>query len=216
MRSLSFIFVLFCSLSLLADSRPQVLIIGDIIYNGPTREVSKALKSKVKVSFVKYSSWDSTTALANFDKLLEGKKWDLIHFNYGLNDLMHKDPTVKKSIRVMHKDVGGVRVCSEKQYEKNLTEMVKRLKATGAKVIWASTTPIIGSNGIHFAGDEVKYNQIAAKVMKKAGVPINDMHTYGKESHKKVRHAKTYNYKGGKPLHAPLVDLIVKQLKIRK
>ena len=47
MRSLSFIFVLFCSLSLLADNRPQVLIIGDIIYNGDLKNL-KRFKDDVK------------------------------------------------------------------------------------------------------------------------------------------------------------------------
>ena len=112
---------LFLTVCLVADNRPQVLIIGDSIYKS-SRTAAKELKDKVKVSYVKYGSWDSSTALANFDQLLEGKKWDLIHFNYGLNDIMYKDPSVKKHIIPMHKDVGGIRVCSEKQYEQNLTE----------------------------------------------------------------------------------------------
>ena len=134
MKLLFLILSLFLTVSLVADNRPQVLIIGDSIYNGPSRTIANELKDKVKVSYVKYGSWDSSTALANFDQLLEGKKWDLIHFNYGLNDIMYKDPSVKKHIIPMHKDVGGIRVCSEKQYEQNLTELVKRLKATGAKL----------------------------------------------------------------------------------
>ena len=37
--------------------------------------------------------------------------------------------------------------------KKNLTELVKRLKKTGAKIIWASTTPVVKSNGILYAGE---------------------------------------------------------------
>ena len=210
------ILILSFSLGIKADDRPQVLIIGDSIYNEPSRTLAQELKDKVKVSYVKYASWNSGTALANFDKLLEGKQWDLIHFNYGLNDIMHKDTTLKNHIVAMHKDVGGIPVCSETQYEKNLTELVKRLKKTGAKIIWASTTPVVKSNGILYAGDEVRYNKIAARVMQKAGVPINDMYTYGIESHKKMKHPNTYSYKGGKPLHLPLLELIRKELNIPK
>ena len=216
MRNWLIIFTLCFLFELSPDDRPQVLIIGDSIYNGPSRELAKELKEKVKVSYVKYSSWDSTMALANFDQLLDGKKWDLIHFNYGLNDIMYKDPSVTKHIVPMHKEVGGIRVCSEKQYERNLRELVKRFKANGAKLIWASTTPVVGSNGILYAGDEIKYNKIAERVMQKAGVSINDMHRYGRESHKKMRHPKTYSYKGGNPLHLPVSEHILKELSIYK
>lgn len=55
---------------------------------------------------------------------------------------------------------------------------MKRLKATGAKLIWATTTPI--PNGGVLApdrkfGDIDAYNAIATKVMKENGVAINDL-----------------------------------------
>ena len=45
------------------------------------------------------------------------------------------------------------------QYEKNLRELVKRLKATGAKLVWASTTPIRHSSTQRFRdglGDRIQ------------------------------------------------------------
>ena len=70
---------------------PRCSLSGTQYTMSPSRTLAQELKDKVKVSYVKYASWNSGTALANFDKLLEGKQWDLIHFNYGLNDIMHKD-----------------------------------------------------------------------------------------------------------------------------
>jgi len=197
--------------------RPSVLVVGDSIYNEPTRTAAGLVSDRVELVYNKYGSYDSGTALANFDKLLDGKKWDLIHFNFGFNDLMYKDPATK-AIRAMHKDAGGVRVSSPEQYEGNLRELVKRFKATGAKIIWANTTPIVGSNGILYAGDEIVYNQIAAKVMKENNVLINDMHTFGLASHKTMPkgHGKTYSYKGGIPLHPPVVQSIFKELNLSK
>jgi hypothetical protein len=196
---------------------PQVLVIGDSIYNEPVRTAAALLKGRVKLTYGKNSAYHSGTALENFDKLLDGKKWDLIHFNFGMNDLMYKAPGIKE-IRAMHKDAGGVRVTSPQQYEKNLRELVKKFKATGAKLIWAATTPIVGNDGVLYAGDEVKYNTIAAKVMKETNVTVNDMHSHGLEIHKSMNrgHGKTFSYKGGTPLHPPMSMSILKELNLIK
>ncbi len=63
-------------------------------------------------------------------------------------------------------------------YERNLREIVAKLKRTGATLIWCSTTPIPQGklNPPRQPGDEVTYNQIAQKVMTENGVVINDLH----------------------------------------
>ena len=143
------------------------------------------------------------------------EKWDLIYFNFGLNDVMYHDPATKQ-VRAMHKDAGGVILTSPEQYAKNLKELVKKFKATGAKLIWASTTPIIGNNGIHYAGDEIKYNKIAAKVMQANNVTIIDMHKIGLDSRKGMKgKGKTYEYKKAKPLHPPIIKVLVQELSKR-
>ena len=63
-------------------------------------------------------------------------------------------------------------------YEKNLRQLVTRLQATGAKLIWATTTPVpMGGNlAPNRRFDSVdKYNAIAAKVMAEFGVATNDL-----------------------------------------
>lgn len=210
-------FLFFSTLLSAQSKKPQVLVLADSIYNEPVRAAAQILKDRVDLSYGKYSAYHSAQALENFDKLLEGKKWDLIYFNYGLNDLMYKDPSIK-SLRAMHKDVGGVRVSSPQQYEKNLNELVKRFKAKGIKLVWGATTPIVGSNGVLYAGDEIEFNEIAARVMKTHSVPVVDMHSFGAASHKTMPrgHGKTYSYKGGTALHPPLVNSILKELNLFK
>lgn len=195
------------------SSLPQVLIIGDSIYQGATAEAVPALKGRVQVTFAGNPGYHSGLALENFDRLLQGKKWDLIHFNFGMNDLMHRDPATQ-SIRAMHRDVGGVRVSSPEEYEENLEELATRLKATGSKIIWAATTPIVGNNGILEEGSEVEYNVIAKKVMAKHDIPVNDMHAHGKKIHAGMSrgHGKTFSYKGGVPLHTQMTRVILKEL----
>jgi acyl-CoA thioesterase-1 len=92
------------------------------------------------------------------------KKWDVIHFNFGLHDA--KLPPE------------GVRHATPEAYEQNLRQLVLRLKATGAKLIWGSTTPV--PNGGNLApnrrfGDIDQYNAIAASVMHELGVAVNEL-----------------------------------------
>jgi acyl-CoA thioesterase-1 len=54
--------------------------------------------------------------------------------------------------------------------------LVKTLKASNAKLIWASTTPVPDGAAGRIRGDDVRYNAIAAKVMKRRHVPANDLY----------------------------------------
>jgi hypothetical protein len=53
--------------------------------------------------------------------------------------------------------------------------VTQRLKATGAKVIFATTTPVPPGTVGRVAGDEKAYNAVALDVMKELSVPINDL-----------------------------------------
>jgi lysophospholipase L1-like esterase len=62
------------------------------------------------------------------------------------------------------------------EYEKNLDQLVEQLKATGATLIWANTTLVPEDEMGRNVGDDTKYNEVAARVMQKHGVAINDLH----------------------------------------
>ena len=59
------------------------------------------------------------------------------------------------------------------------TELVKIMKKTGAKVTWATTTPIpdMAKTG-QTAASVVERNEAAAKVMAKHSIPSVDLFTY--------------------------------------
>ena len=61
-------------------------------------------------------------------------------------------------------------------YEANLRALVRRLSDTGAKLIWASMTPIPAEAHGRVEGSEVAYNAAAAQVMREHGIPITDLH----------------------------------------
>ena len=160
---------------------PRVLLIGDSISMGYTLPVRELLKGKANVHRIPENGSATGVGLAKLDAWLGAgspahqppysqppPRWDVIHFNWGLHDLKHwKDNKL---------DLAGPQVTPVEQYEENLRDLVKRLKATGAKLVWASTTPVPEGSGGRVAADEVKYNEAAARVMKAEGVAIDDLH----------------------------------------
>ena len=143
---------------------PRVLLIGDSISMGYTVPVREKLKGKANVHRIPANGGPTSRGVASIDKWLGDGKWDVIHFNWGIHDLKHM-PDGKHQVEPA-------------DYEKNLQILIKKLQATGAKLIWASTTPIPDPplKPERTFGDETEYNAIAAKVMKEHGIPINDLH----------------------------------------
>ena len=159
---------------------PRVLILGDSISIGYTLPVRDLLKGKANVHRPKANCGPTTAGLEHLDAWLatggEGKKWDVIHFNWGLHDLKYMgakgenltDPAAPGS----HQQVPPA------EYEKNLRTLVERLKKTGAKLIWRNTTPVPAGVKGRVPGDEVAYNTIAAGIMKEHGIPTDDLHAF--------------------------------------
>ncbi len=185
---------------LAVEPLPRVLVLGDSFYQNLTNSAVQKLNGRAQVVYA--NPGDSSYALANLDELLGKDKWSVIYFSFGIADLCYKHPDLK-GVRALSKAAGGVRVSSPELYEKNLTALVPRLKATGAKIIWASTTPPVSPGGAFInydPGSEVEYNKIAAKVMAAQSVTVNDMHALG-----------SANAKNGAPT-APLTEAFLKAI----
>lgn len=154
---------------------PNVLIIGDSISIGYTKPLTKILKDKVVVVHNPGNAGPSSKGLANIDRWLGKTEWDVIHFNHGLHDLKYVDKNGKNSNT---KKNAHVQV-PLKDYRNNMESIVIRLKKTGAKLIFATTTPYPdGVKPLRIPEDVQKYNSAALEVMKKHGVPINDLHDF--------------------------------------
>ena len=212
---------------------PNVLIIGDSIYEQHARGVVVELKNQANVQFAnwpKRALRNSGNAIEDVDMLLGLKdtagndvpaenrpNWDLIHFNVGLGDLVYCVPNIK-SHRILSFNYGGVIRTDATQYEHNLETLVQlfRQKAPGAKTVWASTTPIRHSReNVFKKGSEIEYNQIAARVMQKHGVPINDMYQYVIsviDMDKPGSHGVDPFFFDRKPIYEPIHKMIIWQL----
>ncbi len=144
-------------------SLPRALLIGDSIsmdYTEPTREL---LDGKVNLQRIPWNGGDTNSGLARLNEAVGGSQWDVIHFNFGLHDL---------------RCTNGQYQVPVEEYEKNLREIVRRLKFTGAKLIWASTTPVPEGASGRIRGDAAKYNTVATEIMAENGIPINDLHAF--------------------------------------
>ena len=163
------------------EGLPNVLLIGDSISIGYTLETRELMAGNANIYRPilggKDEPWNcghTGSILGGLDRMLAGPKWDVIHFNTGLHDLKRinrksggksDDPTVPT-------------VISLEQYRKGLENIVLRLKATGAVVIFATTTPY--PDGVYpcrLPEDAVAYNNVALEVMKKHGVVVNDLYS---------------------------------------
>jgi len=159
---------------------PNVLLIGDSISVGYTREVRHLLRSQANVlrpadpvRDAPVNCASTQAGLKSLPEWLGNTKWAVIHFNWGLHDLCYRHPE-SKEVGQRDKVRGKISVPPE-QYERNLRELVGKLKATGACLVWANTTYVPEGEAGRFQGDDRKYNAIAAGVMAEYGIPTDDL-----------------------------------------
>ncbi|MDP6410370.1 MAG: sulfatase-like hydrolase/transferase [Planctomycetota bacterium] len=154
---------------------PRVLLIGDSISIGYTPLVQSMLAEEADVHRIPTNGEHTGTGLRELDTWLGDEPWDVIHFNWGLWDLCRRGADGRR------KDRAGAVTHTPEQYEQNLEELVERLSLTGARLIWASTTPVPPGEPGRIEGDAVRYNAAAARVMARHGVMIDDLHAVAAE-----------------------------------
>lgn len=133
---------------------PRVLLIGDSVSRGYTQAVRKELQGKANVHRAPENCGPVANGLRKLEVWLGQGKWDVIHFNFGIHD----------------------RATPLADYAKRLEELLERMEKTGARVVWASTTPIPDDpNKKQSSASIVERNEIAATLMEKRGHPVNDL-----------------------------------------
>jgi len=135
---------------------PRVLLIGDSVSRGYTQATRNALAGKANVHRAPANCGPTASGLKNMEVWLGDGKWEVIHFNFGIHD--RNTPIA--------------------DYTQRLEQLIERMKKTGAKLVWASTTPIPDDPAKkQSAASIVERNEAAAELMKKHGVPMDDLFT---------------------------------------
>jgi len=212
-----------CGTALISASdsaaKKRVLILGDSISIGYTPFVQKMLADEMVVlrPMAKNGKAENCSGtksgVANIDRwlLIEGGKWDVIHFNWGLHDLKHE---VDGKVSTLATDPPQSTV---EAYEKQLREIVTKLKATGAKLVFATTTPVPEGplSPYRADADVVRYNEAALRVMKENGVAVDDLYAFVKPQEAKVQLPANvhFNPEGYKALAEAVVKSIRAALK---
>jgi acyl-CoA thioesterase-1 len=152
---------------------PRVLLLGDSISIGYTLPTRARLDGRANVHRPAENCSDSGKGVRTLDQWLAGGKWDVIHFNFGLHDVKYVD---EKGTLVPPEK--GQQVASVAAYEKNLRALVAALKQTGAKLIFATTTPVPAGSAGRVEHSELPYNAAAVRVMQENGVAVDDLHAW--------------------------------------
>ena len=145
---------------------PRVLLIGDSISIGYTLPARALLKGKANVHRIPVNGGATPRGVEQIDSWLGKGKWDVVHFNWGLHDLKYMADGRKQ----VEPDI----------YARNIERLVKRLQTTGAKLIWASTTPVPDAQVTppRKNAEVEQYNAAAARIMARHGVPVNDLYAF--------------------------------------
>ena len=145
---------------------PRVLVIGDSISIGYTRPVRLLMKGKANVHRIPENAAHTRNGVEKISRwLASGKKWDLIHVNFGLHDLRRMDD--------------GLWQVPVAEYEANLGKIFDVLAGTGARLVFATTTPVPYAKVSPPRSDiDVElYNKAARRVMEKRGVTVVDLYS---------------------------------------
>jgi hypothetical protein len=184
---------------------PRVLIIGDSISIGYTPRVRTLLKGKANVHRPKTNCRWSAFGDENVLQWIGDEKWDLIHFNFGLWDWYGWKQETK---------------ATPESYAKSLDGIVRKLRPTGAKLVFAVTTPpCIGpERKVQFTVTNERaqaFNHSALKIMNKYGVAINDLYSAIEKNRSRYQRGKNdvhYNEAGRDLLASQVAKVIIKKI----
>lgn len=154
---------------------PRVLLIGDSISLGYTNPVKKMLEGKAVVVHPPGNCQFTGHGIANIKAWLGDGNWDVIHFNWGIWDT-HMLTETGGLVRDEAAATGPLHIrYTPDEYRANLESLVKTMEGTRAKLVWASTTPIMSRTGARYEDIKIR-NQIAAEIMKAHGIAIDDLY----------------------------------------
>lgn len=162
---------------------PSVLIIGDSISISYTLPVRRRLEGVANVIRPVANCESTLTILEKLDRWLGQTKWAVIHFNAGLHDLEHVQyESVAPGKQIMVPVEKGPRWVSMDSYRSNLEKIVERLEKTGARLVFATTTPVPVGARSRVPEDVARYNEAALAVMREHHVQIDDLNSAVVES----------------------------------
>jgi len=166
--------------------KQRVLILGDSISMGYTPVVKRLLRETAVVVRPRENCEGTTKGALNIDRWigLDGGRFDLIWFNFGLHDIKRVRPNGKNS-----NDPEDPRQAEPADYERQLRAIVGKLKETRAALVFATTTPVPegGVRPHRDVEDPERYNAIARQVMAEHEIPVVDLYAFALARQKEIQ-----------------------------
>lgn len=166
----------------------RVLVIGDSISIGYTPFIKTALSANAEVAHNPGNGGSTLRGMESMEKWLDNRDWDVILFNFGLHDMVHKDSSGKYDV------VNGKIAVPLKEYKKNLEAIADKLNETTAKVIFVTTTMVPDGASGRKTASVPEYNEVALKVMKKKSIKVVDLYQPSLEIHPSNSKPKDVHY----------------------
>ena len=150
----------------------RVLLIGDSIRLHYQNEVKRLIGDEYEIMAPQENCRFSSYVLNSLRYwLAECPNPVIIHWNAGLWD-----------IAVLYKEDGCFTPVEE--YVLNMQKILRELKKTGAKIIYATTTPVLDEKKYlagpippaHDNEDIIRYNRAVLEAFKEEAIVINDLH----------------------------------------
>ena len=199
-------------------ARPRVLILGDSISIGYTPFVKDMLADDAVVFRAKkdgkvQNCGGTDRGIKEINRWLkiDGGKWNVIHVNFGLHDLKHVDAKTGRNSN----NPDDPPQSNPQDYEKQLREILKKIKKTGAKVVVCTTTPVPPDcKPFRATTSPAIYNEIATRLAEEYGFAVNDLFTFADSRLKEIQRPADVHFtkKGSKALAEEVAKAIRKQL----
>jgi acyl-CoA thioesterase-1 len=185
---------------------PRVLLIGSSVSVGYTLPVRARLAGVANVHRIPGMAGTTANILPHLDGWLGDSRWDVIHFTFGL-----RDPTRLED---------GTLAVPLAEFERNVRRIVERLKATGAKLVWAPATPVPRDDlkPVRKTEDVLAYNAAARAIMTANAVAVNDLYAFALPRLKELQRPDNVHFTeaGSEALGAEVAAAIRAQLTRRR
>jgi len=171
----------------------RVLILGDSISIGYTAtvrellqgeaEVRRPMRTRAEGKPPRPENCEGTNkgvgAIERWTSM-EGGPFDVIHFNFGLHDMKRVDAGTGRNSN----DPLDPHQASPERYGRQLRQIVDALQATGARLVFATTTPVPEGDLRPYRepADAVEYNRVALAIMEEERIPVDDLFAFIRSS----------------------------------
>ena len=158
----------------------QVLVAGDSVANAYSTLLSDFLAGQAIVNFLGTAyngpNPDWGRLVDSYITAGGSNGWDVIQFNWGLHAVKYVD---ENYITCLPSAPGAHIQFTVEEYARQMELWVKELKRTGAKLVFATTTPVPeGAGGSIPYIDVTPYNDAAKAIMATNGIAVNDLYAF--------------------------------------